>query len=91
MSITDSRTNLSLRQRLDLPLCLHAVNLAVQRQMSWRRLFVRNNGSNGTTLRKRTFLRGPDAQWSWTQGGAKIFTLFLNLLFCGRFDYISLA
>ena len=37
------------------------------------------------------FLRGPYAQWSWTKGAAEAVTIYLNLLFCDCFAYISLV
>ena len=71
MSRTDSRTNLSLTQVTTLLTFVspHAVNLFVERERCLYRLFVCNNGSNGTTPRKWTSFAGPlsemvlDARW----------------------------
>ena len=49
----------------------YALNLNVQPETCLRRLLVCNNGNNGKNSAKMAlFLRGPYAQWSWTQDAA---------------------
>ena len=71
----------------------YAVNLNVERDTCLRRLFVRNNRSNGTTLRKWSFFcKAPMCDRLWTQGAAetvKVSTFLKLLFYC--FAYISLV
>ena len=71
----------------------HAVNINVERETFLRQLFVCNDDSNGTTLRKWFLFAWPLCVAPWTQGAAETVKVstFQKLLFCHCFAYMPLV